>query len=83
MHVSQKKNAKWQKQRSNIIDVRKDVKEIDTEDVLIGAVASPYICGEYLVVVDRMAIDKSVHVFNRQTFKHVLSLGDKGQDHRK
>lgn len=76
--ASEEKTEKWQKRRADVIDVRKDVKEIDTEDVLIGAVASPYICGEYLVIVDHMAIDKSVHVFNRQTFKHVLSLGDKG-----
>lgn len=76
---SKGKNEKWHKQRSNIVNVKDDVKEIDMEDVLIGAVAKPYICGKYLVIVDCKSVDKLIHVFDKQTFKYILSLGDMGQ----
>ena len=77
--TSQDKNEKWQSRRSNIVDVKDDVKEIDTEDVLIGAVAQPYICGNYLAVIDYGSVDKLVHIFDKHTFKHILSLADIGQ----
>lgn len=44
-------NEKWQNQRANIVDVKNDVKEIDTEDILIGNVAQPYICGKYCLKI--------------------------------
>ena len=77
--TSKDKNEKWQSRRSNVVDVKDDVKEIDTGDVLIGAVAEPYICGNYLAVIDYKSVDKLVHVFDRNTFKYMLSLGDRGQ----
>lgn len=77
--ASKDKNEKWQSRRANIVDVKDDVKEIDTEDVLIGAVATPYICGNYLAVIDYKSVDKLVHVFDKHTFKHILSLADIGQ----
>lgn len=77
--ASKDKNEKWQSRRANVVDVKDDVKEIDTEDVLIGAFAQPYICGNYLAVVDYRSVDKFVHVFDKHTFKHILSLGDIGQ----
>lgn len=36
-------------------------------------------CGEYLAVIDYKSFDKLVHVFDKHTFKHILSLGDIGQ----
>lgn len=77
--ASKDKNEKWQSRRSNVVDVKDDVKEIDTEDVLIGAVAQPYICGKYLAVVDYGSVEKLVHIFDKHTFKHILSLADIGQ----
>lgn len=77
--TSKKTNEKWQNRRANIVNVKDDVKEIDTEEVLIGAVASPYICGKYLAVIDYKSVDRLVHIFDKNTFKYMLSLGDKGQ----
>lgn len=77
--TSKGENEKWQNQRTNIVDIKDDVKKIDTEDVLIGAVASPYICGNYLAVIDYSSVDKLVHIFDKHTFKHILDLGDIGQ----
>ncbi len=42
--------AKWQKKRANIINVKDDIKEIDTDDVLIGSLAKPYICGGLQII---------------------------------
>lgn len=77
--TSKEKNEKWQSQRANVVNVKDDVKEIDTEEVLIGAVAQPYICGKYLAVADYNSVDKLVHVFDKHTFKYMLSMGDIGQ----
>lgn len=77
--TSRETNEKWQNRRANIVNVKDDVKEIDTDDVLIGAVAQPYMCGEYLAVIDYKSFDKLVHIFDKHTFKHILSLGDIGQ----
>lgn len=77
--TSKEENEKWQNQRSNIVNVKDDVTEIDMEDVLIGAVAQPYICGKYLAVIDYRSVDKLLHVFDKRTFKYILSLGDLGQ----
>lgn len=57
--TSRETNEKWQNRRANIVNVKDDVKEIDTDDVLIGAVAQPYMCGEYLAVIDYKSFDNS------------------------
>lgn len=77
--ISNSEADKYQRKRDNFVDIKGDVKEIDMEDVLIGAVASPYICGNYLAVIDYRSVDKLVHIFDKHTFKHILSLGDIGQ----
>lgn len=77
--TSKEMNEKWQNRRANIVNVKDDVKEIDTEDILIGAVAQPYMCGEYWAVIDYKSVDKFVHIFDKHTFVHLLSLGDRGQ----
>ena len=71
--------AKWQKKRANIINVKDDIKEIDTDDVLIGSLAKPYICGKYLAIADYKSSDKKVRLYDLHTLKYVLSFGDIGQ----
>lgn len=77
--ASKDTKAKWQKKRANVINVKDNVKEIDTDDVLIGSVAKPYICGDYLAIADYNSADKKVRLFDLHTLKHVLSFGDIGQ----
>lgn len=71
--------GKWQKKRTNIISVKDKVKEIDTEEELIGSLAKPYICGKYLAIADYKSPDKKVRLFDLHTLKYVLSFGDMGQ----
>lgn len=77
--TTKEKNEKWQNKRANVVNVKDNVKEIDTEDVLIGSLAKPYIFGKYLAVADYKSFDKLVHVFDKHVFKYLFSLGDVGQ----
>ena len=77
--ASKDTKEKWQKKRANVIHVKDNVKEIDTDDVLIGALAKPYICGDYLAIADYNSADQKVRLFDLHTLKYVLSFGDIGQ----
>ncbi|WP_418697108.1 6-bladed beta-propeller [Bacteroides sp.] len=77
--TSEGKNEKWQSQRADIVNVKDYVEAIDIEDILIGSLAKPYICGKYLIIADYKSVDKLVHIFDKQTFKYLLSFGNIGQ----
>lgn len=70
---------KKQKQRDNIIDVKNEVKEVPMDDVLIGSMAVPYICGNYLVIADHQSTDKMIHFFDRKNHNYLFSVGELGQ----
>lgn len=72
-------NEKWQKKRDNVVDVRKDLKEISMEEPLIGDLASPYVYDKYLFIVDYKSVDKTIHVFDRHSYTYLFSFGDVGQ----
>lgn len=77
--ATEQKGEKWHSQRNDIVIVKDDVKEIDTDDVLIGSAAKPYTCGKYLAVADYNSVDKTVRIFDLHTFDYILGLGDLGQ----
>lgn len=72
---------KYQKSRDKMVDVKDKVVEIGTGDVLVGNNNLLYVLGDYLIVVEYSwtAIDKIVHLFDRFTYKPVLSTVNKGQ----
>lgn len=72
---------KYQKSRDKVVDVKDKVVEIGTGDVLVGNNNLLYVLGDYLIVVEYSwtAIDKIVHLFDRFTYKPVLSTVNKGQ----
>ena len=72
---------KYQKSRDKVVDVQDKVVEIGTGDVLVGNNNLLYVLGDYLIVVEYnwTAIDKIVHLFDRFTYKPVLSTVNKGQ----
>lgn len=70
---------KWQKQRNEKTDVRNRIREISMEDVLIGAMAKPYVFDDYLIIADYRSMQKMVHIFNKNTFAPLCSFGDPGQ----
>ena len=60
-------------------DVRNRIREISMEDVLIGAMAKPYVFDDYLIIADYRSMEKMVHIFNKNTFAPLCSFGDPGQ----
>ena len=77
--ASKDTKEKRQSKRTNIVNVKDKVKEINTEEVLIGSLAKPYICGKYLAIADYNSVDKKIHLFDLHTLKYVQSFGDMGQ----
>lgn len=70
---------KYQDERNKVVDVHKEVKAIDTGDVLIGSVSRMYVSDDYLIISDPQGYDKPIHLFDKSDFKHRVSVGDLGQ----
>ena len=77
--TSQTEGDKHQNSREKVVDVKSEIKEIDTGDVLIGNSSNTYLSKDYLIITDYQAYDKVVHVFNKADFHHLASFGTKGQ----
>jgi hypothetical protein len=70
---------KHQGKRDNVIHVQKNIKAIQIDSVLIGSWAILYSIGDYLIISDYKSIDKQIHLFDKNSFKYVLSFADRGQ----
>lgn len=70
---------KYQSKRNQIINVHDKVKEIKIEDVLIGNISVPHSIDKYLIISDHKSHDKLIHVFDKNSFKHITSFGNQGQ----
>lgn len=77
--TSQTEGDKYQNSRDKVVDVKGEIKEIDTGNVLIGNISTPYLSKEYLIITDYHAYEKAVHVFDKADFHHLASFGSKGQ----
>lgn len=72
---------KHQGKRDNIIDVHKKVKkiEINEDEIIIGGIARLYLIDNYLIIEDVKSYDKLIHLFDKNHFTHLASLGNRGQ----
>lgn len=70
---------KHQYKRDNIINVRDKLKEIKIDNVLIGAYPQLFLINECLIISDNHSYDKMLHVFDKGTFRHLVSTGTKGE----
>jgi hypothetical protein len=70
---------KHQGKRDRIVNVRDKVKEIVIEDVLINSYSMLYLIGDYLIIMDYKSMDEFIHIFDKNSFKHVISAIPKGQ----
>ena len=70
----------YQTKRDNIVDVHDRIKEIDFgNDIFMFNNTVPVIAKEYLVMNDYKSLDKYIHVFNKETFKYVVSFATRGE----
>ena len=65
--------------RDNFSNVKKEIKEIDIKEKEISIFGTPYILNGYLVISDYKSPDKLIHIFHKNTFKYITSIGDRGE----
>jgi hypothetical protein len=70
---------KHQGRRDNVVHVREKIKEINTEDVLIGSTARLYIIHDYLIISDYHSYNELIHIFDLNNFNYISSTAYKGQ----
>jgi hypothetical protein len=75
----QTKTEKYQNDRSNVINVREHVKEIQINDVLIGNSRLLCLLNDYLIIVDLKGYKKIIHIFNKDTYHYLGSTATLGQ----
>ncbi len=70
---------KYYNAKDNVIDVRDKLQPIDFGEVYMSPYSPPYILNEYLIFTDHKSYDKLIHIFNKNTFEHYTSIGERGQ----
>jgi len=74
---NEEKTEKFQMHRNKIINVEDKIIDIKTE-VLFGN-SQLHIIDDILLVVDMKSSDKGIHLFNKNTFKYLVSTGTLGK----
>ena len=65
--------------RKNVVNVKKKIVEISTEPIDISNFGLPFILNEYLLISDYNSPDKLIHIFNKNTFEYLTSIGERGE----
>lgn len=77
--TSKTDTEKHQKNRTNTVNVKDKVREIQIEDVLVGSIARLYMLDNYLIIMDPRSDDMSVHFFNKMNYEYETSSIQRGQ----
>ena len=70
---------KYQTDRNNVENVHDCIKEFETDSILIGNNTRIYIMDNYLLIADHRGYDKQIHVFDKNSFRHLASTAPLGQ----
>ncbi len=65
--------------KDNVIDVRDKLQPIDFGEVYMSISTPISILNDYLIFIDHRSYDKLIHIFNKNTFEHYTSIGERGQ----
>lgn len=73
-------NIKYYDADSKVINVKDKIQNLNilTQDKDISIFGTPYILNDYLIMSDYKSPDKLIHIFNKNTFKYITSVGDRG-----
>ena len=66
-----KKGEIWQKSRDKVVNVQNRIKEISMDEVLISNNSRMCLLGDYLIVRDNKAVDKQIHLLDKNTFRYL------------
>ena len=72
------KTEKYQQQRNEIVNVHSSIKEIPIKDVMISSTAHLYLLDHYLIIADYKSPDKQIHIFDKNSFKYLVSTAQAG-----
>ncbi|MCQ2976067.1 MAG: hypothetical protein MJ211_14795 [Bacteroidales bacterium] len=76
---NQSKFDKIQNSRNNIINVKDQIHEVSTGDVLCGTNCKVVANNKYLIIGDYKSTTELIHIFDINTFKHLITTGTFGQ----
>lgn len=65
--------------KSKIQNVKENICEIPINDVVISNFGKPFILNDYMIISDYKSFDKLIHIFDKNTFTYLVSVGDHGQ----
>lgn len=69
----EKTYEKW-----DVIEKVENIREFPTE-VILSAQTRPYLVGNFLVIVDFKSVHNGVHIYNKNTFEYLTSVGILGK----
>ncbi len=64
--------------QKKVVNVKKNIVKISTEPIDISHISAPYVVNDYLIIGDYVSLDKLIHIFDKNTFKYVTSIGERG-----
>ena len=77
--VHRSETEKYQNKRDRVINVQEKIKEIVSEDIIIGQTARLYLINDYLIIADHKPLDKLIHLFDKNKYDYVTSIASMGQ----
>ena len=63
----------------NVNEVKSFLHDITISDVDISEFGTPFILNQYLIISDYKSFDKLIHIFDKNTFRYLTSVGERGQ----
>ncbi len=64
--------------QKEVVNVKKDIVRISTEPIDVSNISAPYVLNDYLIISDYNSPDKLIHIFNKNTFEYLTSVGERG-----
>lgn len=77
--LSNSKSEKYHNKKSNVINIRSQIKEIIIDDLLINNYSWLQIIDKYLFIKDYKSANEFIHIFNKNDFGYITSTAFKGQ----
>ena len=65
--------------QTKVVNVQNRLHDITISDVDISDFGSPFLLNQYLIISDYKSFEKLIHIFDKNTFRYLTSVGERGQ----
>lgn len=72
-------HRKYYDVRDHVVEVKQNIHNISINEVDISNFGTPYILNEYLLISDYKSFDRLIYIFDKNSFKFITSVGNRGQ----